>query len=465
LSLYGNEQPRLLAGSLPAQSRGQLAVDLAAALGQPLLPWQKFAMIEGMKVNGDQYVSKQVGILVARQNGKSHMMRIRILAGMLLFGESWIAMAQKLELSELHLDWAIDAINEHGWLRAEVAKVSRVNGDKYIKLKNGAKWSVAAATAKSVRGQTGNLWIDEIREIPSEAYTAASPVTRAVKNAQTWVTSNAGDAHSIVLNKMRSNALALNDPKLLWMEWSADPQLSLTDKRGWYQANPALGHLIDESVIETAAKTDTPEAFRTESLCLWIEALESPWTYGSVEAASMPDMEMDPERTTFWSIDVSPDRKRADLVGAQHLPDGRIGFAIAQSWEADGAVDDVAIASEVSQIVRQFESHVIAYDKWSASSIAARLQSAGFRVQDITAATFAQACDEMMIGLNSGRLSHDGNPDLMKHFNACAKRNASDGGWRVIRNGSATHISAACASIMATYSANANPEEQSFAFG
>jgi phage terminase large subunit-like protein len=462
--IYGNEQPRLLAGSLPAASRGQLAVDLAEALGQPLLPWQKFAMFEGMKIDGDRYVSKQVGILVARQNGKSHMMRIRILAGMLLFGESWIAMAQKLELSELHLEWAIDAINQHPWLKAEVAKISRVNGDKYIKLKNGAKWSVAAANAKSVRGQTGNLWVDELREIPSEAWAAATPVTRAVKNSQVWITSNAGDAHSDVLNKMRSNALASNDPKLLWLEWSADPTLAITDKRGWYQANPALGHLIDETVIETAAKTDTPESFRTESLCLWIEALESPWTYGSVEAASFPDMEMNPELTTFWSIDVSPDRKRADLVGAQYLPDGRIGFAIAQSWEADGAVDDVAIAGEVSTIVRQFESHVIAYDKWSASSIALRLQSAGFRVQDITAATFAQACDEMMIGLNSGRLAHDGNPDLMKHFNACAKRPASDGGWRVIRNGSATHISAACAAIMATYSANANPEEETFAF-
>ena len=421
-------------------------------------------MLEGMKTTGDSYVSKQVGILVARQNGKSHMMRIRILAGMLLFGESWIAMAQKLELSELHLEWAIDAINQHPWLKAEVAKISRVNGDKYIKLKNGAKWSVAAANARSVRGQTGNLWVDELREIPHEAWAAATPVTRAVKNSQVWITSNAGDAHSDVLNKMRSNALAANDPKLLWMEWSADPTFSITDKRGWYQANPAMGHLIDESVIETAAKTDTPESFRTESLCLWIEALESPWTYGSVEAAALPDMEMNPEMATFWSIDVSPDRKRADLVGAQYLPDGRIGFAIAQSWEADGAVDDVAIAGEVSTIVRQFESHVIAYDKWSASSIALRLQSAGFRVQDITAATFAQACDEMMIGLNSGRLTHDGNPDLMKHFNACAKRPASDGGWRVIRNGSATHISAACAAIMATYSANANPEEETFAF-
>lgn len=454
-----------MAGSLPAASRGQLAIELAEALGEPLLPWQKFAMFEGMKIDGDRYVSKQVGILVARQNGKSHMMRIRILAGMLLFGESWIAMAQKLELSELHLEWAIDKINQHPWLKSEVAKISRVNGDKYIKLKNGAKWSVAAANAKSVRGQTGFLWTDELREIPSEAWAASTPVTRAVKNAQVWVTSNAGDAHSIVLNKMRANAISLNDPKLLWMEWSADPNLPLTDKRAWYQANPALGHLIDETVIETAAKTDTPEAFRTESLCLWIEALESPWQFGSVEAASLPDLVMEPGRTTFWSIDVSPDRKRADLVGAQHLPNGKIGFAIAQSWEADGAVDDVAIASEVSQIVRQFESHVIAYDKWSASSIALRLQSAGFRVQDITAATFAQACDEMMTGLNSGRLAHDGNPDLMKHFNACAKRPASDGGWRVIRNGSASHISAACASIMATYSANANPEEDAFAFG
>ena len=464
--LYGNEQPRLISGSLPAPSKGDLVAEFAEALGQPLLPWQRFALNEGLKLqeNGN-WVSRQVGILVARQNGKSHMMRIRILAGMLLWGESWIAMAQKLELSELHLDWAIDLINQHRWLKAEVSKVSRVNGDKYIKLKNGAKWSVAAATAKSVRGQTGNLWVDELREVPAEAWAAATPVTRAVKNSQIWVTSNAGDAHSEVLNNMRSNSISANSPKTLWMEWSADPNLPITDRRGWYQANPALGHLIDEDVIETASKSDTPEAFRTEALCLWIEALESPWTYGSVEAAAVPDLKLSLDETTFWSIDVSPNRRRADLVGAQHLPDGRIGFAIAQSWEADSAVDDVAIAGDVAGIVRQFQSHVIAYDKWAAASIASRLAQAGFRVADSTGSVFAQACDEMLTGLNSTRLVHDGNPELMQHFNACAKRAAADGGWRVIRNGSNSSISAACAAIMAVYQANKTGQGEAFAFG
>jgi len=349
-------------------------------------------------------------------------------------------------------------------LKAEVLKISRVNGDKYIKLKNGAKWSVAAATAKSVRGQTGNLWVDEIREVPSEAWSAATPVTRAVKNSQIWVTSNAGDAHSTVLNSMRSNALAADDPKTLWMEWSADPNYAITDKRGWYQANPAIGHLIDEDVIEAASKTDTPEAFRTEALCLFISALESPWTYGSVEAAGFPDLQMDPGALTFWSIDVTPDRRRADLVGAQHMEDGRIKFAIAQSWEADGAVDDVVIASDVAQIVRQFESAIIAYDKWSAASICSRLAQAGFKVADSTGAVFAQACDEMLTGLNSSRLVHDANPDLVKHFNACAKKSAADGGWRVIRNGSAANISAACAAIMAVHQANKVGESEEFAF-
>lgn len=423
-------------------------------------------MNEGLKLRDDGgWVSRQVGVLVARQNGKSHFMRIRILAGMLLWGESWIAMSQKLELSELHLDWAIEQINKHRWLKNEVAKISRVNGDKYIKLKNGAKWSVAAANAKSVRGQTGNLWVDELREVPAEAWAAATPVTRAVKNSQVWVTSNAGDAHSTVLNTMRSNALAANDPKTIWLEWSADPNLPITDRRGWYQSNPALGHLIDEDVIETASKTDTPEAFRTESLCLWIQALESPWILGSVEAAAVPDLTLTKDRTTYWSIDVAPDRKRADLVGAQILEDGRIGFAIAQSWVADGAVDDVAIAGDVAGIVRQFPSHVIGYDKWSASSIASRLAQAGFRVADMTGSTFAQACDEMLTGLNSSRLVHDGNPDLMKHFNACAKRPAADGGWRVIRNGSNASISAACAAIMAVYQANKTGDGEAFAFG
>jgi phage terminase large subunit-like protein len=418
------------------------------------MPWQQFAILEAMRLEETSYKSKLVAILVARQNGKSHLVRIRIIVGMLLWGERWIGMAQNLALAEEHLDWTIALFERFDWLQAEVKKVSRTNGKKFLELKNGGKWSVIAANKEAARGHTGNLWIDEIREMKSDAWKAATPVTRAVLNSQTWVTSNAGDDHSTVLNRLRKTAMAAKNEDFLWMEWSADPALAMNDRRGWYQANPALGWRIDESKIALALETDSSEEFRTETLCQWIDALESPWTTGSLLACADAELVMDQSAATYWSVDVTPDRRRADLVGAQELPDGRIGFTIAQSWEATQAVDDLAIASDIAEILRQFNTQLVAFDKWTSGAIAQRMASAGFVVVESSGSIFAQACDEMLTGLNSQRLIHDGNAELVAHFNACAKKNTGDGGWRVIRNGSATHISAACAAIMAVHHAN-----------
>ena len=70
----------------------------------------------------------------------------------------------------------------------------------------------------------------------------------AAPNPQAFLFSNAGDQHSIVLNKMRERALAsilTDDLSLGWWEWSAPPEIkfdgSATFWEGVAQANPSLG--------------------------------------------------------------------------------------------------------------------------------------------------------------------------------------------------------------------------------
>jgi phage terminase large subunit-like protein len=463
--ILGHSQPRLVSGLNNHESLGDQLISFTESLGFEVDDWQRYFFSEIMRHDNGRFVARQIGLLVARQNGKSFAARMRLLFGVYVLGESWVGLAQKLELADEHLDWAIDLIESNDWLMAETKKISLTNGKRGIFAKNGGKWVTGAATAGGVRGKTGNLWIDEVREIKPSAYAASTPITRAVANAQTLLTSNAGDAHSQVLNRIRSSALAANNPKLLWLEWSADPNLAITDKEAWAQANPNLGGRVDVDQLELSLLTDTPEDFRTEALCLFVDAIMSPWAYDSVNAAADESLEMNPELTTFWGLDVSPSRKRADLVGCQWLPNGRIGFAIAQSWQAESVIDDLQVADETAEIVRKFNSHVVAFDKWTAASIAQRLHGAGIRVSDTSGAAFAQACDEMQTGLNSGRLIHDGDPELIKHFNACGKRDSPTGGWRVIRSHAATDITAACAAIMAAFHANKNdPSAETFAF-
>lgn len=421
----------------------------------PLLPWQEVVLNEALKVNRGRWARRTVGCLVARQNGKSHLMRMRLLAGTFLWDERWIAIAQNRGLALEQFEQAMAVVESTPWLSSQVKKISSTNGKEHMELKSGAKWSIAAATKGGTRGLTGNLWIDEAREITEEAFKAARPVTRAVRPAaQTWITSNAGDAYSTVLNGLRDKALTFKSDALGWFEYSADPNLNIADREGWYQANPALGHLIDEDAIEEDLMTSTDAAFRTESLCLWVSAIESPWTPGSFEACAFDDLPMQATSPTWLAVDVSPDRKRADLVATQILDDGRIGVWLLAKWESTTSVDEMMIAGDVAKWAKKFRSRVVAFDRYAAASIASRLASSGIPVGDCSGMQFAQACDETLAALQAQRIAHNSDPELSAHFMACARKPASDGGWRVIRRGSSGYISGAVAAIMAIHHAN-----------
>lgn len=444
---------------LPNPSRAAEVAALAEALGQPLLPWQLHALEQGLIVGPDGlFVRRRNGVLVARQNGKSHLMRMLVLAYLFLFDEqprTVVSMAQNLSLALDQFKKTCDLVRATPWLNEKVKRVSATNGRESLELFNGSKWQVVAATADASRGRTADLlWVDELRDVSEEAWKAATPMTRAVKGSQIWFTSNAGDSHSTVLNDLREIALAKPSDAFGWFEWSADPMLDPKDRRAWAQANPALGHLIEWETLEQESLTDRPEAFRTEALCLWIDNIAAAWPYGKLDEATDRTLQLQPGEQTWLAIDCSPDRKRADLVAGQLLPDGRIAVGLVESWTSDYAVDDLKIAGDVAKWARFYNSRAVAFDRWTGSAIASRLASVGIPVGDVSGGMFAQACDETLSALQHGRIVHAGQPELLDHMNACVRRPTGDGGWRVYRKAATTPISAAVGLIMVVHFAS-----------
>ena len=437
-------------------THGPTAVAMAASMGVELMPWQVNVLQEALKVKPDgSPVYKRVGIMCSRQQGKSALMRQTILHSMFIHGQSWISMAQNRKLAKDQLDMAAEAAAKVPWMKAEIQTHRRANGDEMLLLKNGARWVIAAATQEGPRGMTGNLWVDELREISPAAWTAAAPVIRAVKHGQIWVTSNAGDMHSTVLNDFRQRALSGVDPSMLWMEWSSDPTLRLDDPKALVQCTPALGHTMTYEGLISDMATSSHDAVMTEIHCRYVDALDSPWPPGSFDRCLDDTLALGPGPVTWLAVDVTPDRKRADLVGAQLLDDGRIAIGLIESWISDTAVDEMKIAGDVAKWARTYHARIVAYDKWAASSIAARLASVGIPVSDTSGAVFAQACDETLAAMNTGRLAHAGQQELTNQVMACAKKPAADGGWRIIRRESRTAISAAVAMVMVVHHANA----------
>src|SRR5262245_37459467 len=72
-------------------SAGPEAVDLAAAAGLRLDPWQAAGLEDALGEDSrGNWAAFEVGLIVPRQNGKGSILEARELAGLFLFGEELI---------------------------------------------------------------------------------------------------------------------------------------------------------------------------------------------------------------------------------------------------------------------------------------------------------------------------------------------------------------------------------------
>jgi phage terminase large subunit-like protein len=446
----GSTKPRLQNIPLKGKSKLDDVKEIAKLIGVELLPYQEYVLKDMLTVDkNDMWVRKLSLLLISRQNGKTFLARMLILTHLLKWNTDVLIMSSNRSMALETFRQVADALENNDHLKGMVKQIRHANGTESIMMLSGARLDVVAATRDGSRGRSVNglLYIDEIREISQEGYRAAMPVTRAHKNSQTLLTSNAGDAFSLVLNDLRERALE-NPPKSFgYYEYSAPQYCKITDRAGWAQANPALGYTITEEAIEEAIATSPIENTRTETLCQWIDSLSSPWTHGSLEECSDNTLEMAVGAYTVFAFDVSPSRRNASLVIGQILPDGRIGIGLAQTWESQVSVDELKIAADIKGWADQYRPRSIGFDRYATQSIADRLANAGQVVQDISGAQFYQACTDLKDHLDNRKMVHSGQEGWVQQMNNCAAK-TNDSSWRIIKRKSAGDISGAIATAM-----------------
>ena len=441
----GSTLPRLSNAPLKGRSRIDEVLPWLESIGQELLPWQKHVLTDMLKVDKDgKFIRKTNLLLVSRQAGKTHLARIRILAGLYLFGEkSIIAMSSNRAMALDTFRKVCELVEDTPLLRTQLKQIRVANGQESLELLNGARYEIVAATRDGSRGKTADLlFVDEVREISEEAWTAAKPITRARPNSQIFMCSNAGDAFSTVLNNLRTRALSYPPKTLGFWEYSAQDFCDIWDKDGWYQANPALGYLVDEETIAESVATSSVEATRTETLCQWISALRSPWPHRAFEDLTVQELQIQPGRTTIFALDIAVTKRDASLVAAQLMDDGKIAVGVVAQFHSDTAVDELKIAVEVHEWARKYKPRMICYDKYTAASVAERLSMSGQKMQDMSGQVFYQACGDLLDAIVNQRLIHNGQQSLIDSMNACAAKE-TDAGWRIVRRKSAGDVTAA----------------------
>jgi hypothetical protein len=484
--LYGFTEARVFTPPLRPLTRetsmGYEVIDFARYIGEPLLPWQEWAVIRALELLPDGSLRfRKVLIKVARQNGKSSLKRIVTLWRMYKYPKCRIlGVAQDVSLARDQWNQCQDTIHACPDLEAEFLKPRNVNGDEMFWLTNGARYAIKAANRRAGRGGSNDeVNIDELREQTNwQAWGAVSKTIMAKADGQIWAMTNEGDDTSVVLNQLSDVADAGTDPALCRLEWSAPPGCELDDVTGWQHANPALGYLIDEASIRSDLADDPPDLFRTEVLCQRVPNLAGAVDMLRWNACADKSGTMDGLRNrTVACFDVAPDGAHATLAVAARLDDGRVRVEIAGAWKSTDEArrstdpdnpDLVTLLDQVSPaaFVWYSEGPAAALGPVCKAAAAKYNKRPGKRQPGdppengkISGSAVAACCQGLADLAKSRQVLHPADPLLDAHCGGAQKLPSGDG-WRFTRKGGreAGHVDAAYAAAGAADAALTMPE-------
>ena len=463
-SLIGSPTPRIHSRLNDLPSKGEELIAFAESIGIDLMPWQRFVIVHAHKVKPDlRWASSEICIVGARQNGKSTLLIVRALAGLFLWNEPLqISSAHRLSTALELFRQLVKIIETNDKLKAQVKVIRWAHGSEEIVTKSGNRYMIRASNNAS-RGisRPEVVYMDELSEMKDlDGFASLRYTMMASVNPQVWTFSTAGDQESVVLNQLRERGLAAavgNSDTITYLEWSGYTD-DITDENNWIASNPALGHTIHEDNIR-AVLNDPPHVVQQEVLCRWIHQKDAVIPALQWNECKQEGIELDPEKETWFGLDLSPDRRAGALVAAQRIDSERFVIKLLRTWENSVSLNDLEMANHVAEHYRKWPVQVVAYSKRTATAVAGRLSPAGIAIMDFDGHNYATACDQLLSAITSNRLRHNGNEELTKQMLSAVRLPHGDGGWVIGRRASQTTVCASVAAALACFYAT-RPETE-----
>ena len=423
--LVGSPLPRLSSPPRrplnPDTSHGFALIDFAKRIGQPLLPWQEQAAIMGLELLEDgRYRYRNLLILVGRQSGKTHLMKVWALWRLCTDARVVIGVAQQLRVAQESWRGVVDYAEAQGMS----SKVRRANGEQELELHGGARYLISAATRSAGRGFSADLLVmDELCEQHTEdAWAALSPTILARPHGQLVAISSGGSPESVVLNNLRAKALAGTD-RVGLLEWSAPEGCELTDPDALAAACPGLGHTVNLDDLVAAVGSCSPSVARREYLCQAVSHLDTAIDPAGWQAGSDPSGSLGPLRGSLTAgIDVALDGNHVALVAAAALEDGRVRVEPVASWETT-----LEARREIASLIAQLAPQSVAWFPGGPANALAPILSTLPGQHPINGSDLAAACMGFADLARSGMVVHNANPLLDGQVARASKLQRGDG--------------------------------------
>ncbi|WP_064075903.1 hypothetical protein [Prescottella equi] len=421
----GSQPPRLCNYPPFFTTLGDDAIDLAAAAELELLPWEQVLLRKSLGETEDgRWAATQVGLLVPRQNGKNIVVEARELAGLFLLEE------RKILHTAHEFKTAKDAF---GSLAARIAVLPELeelcqlphrtsNEEVSIRMRDGRYCRYIARSQGSGRGfrEVDLVVADEAYALTDTHLGALRPTQSAAAargRAQFWMTSSAGSGSSTVLARVRAQGIAQENPRLLFAEYSCEPDIDITDRRQWAVANPSLGIFITEEFLAEQLDLMGEIEFAREHLGIW----DDPRT----TAVITPDMwkacrDEDSEVTDpiALAVDVSPDQSVASIAIAGRRPDGLPYVELVARDQGMSWVPEAA-----ARIFFEWDALAVVVDgAGPAGALISAFKELEIEPYVTGPREMAQACGAFFAEVAAQQLRHNGEPELASAVSASRKR-------------------------------------------
>lgn len=446
----GCKSPRLFTPPLrdltPETSYGFSVISFAKhILEMPLDPWQEEAIIRAGEMLPDGRPRfRTILILVARQNGKTHL--IKVLTLWWLFWSkvgNVLGLANKRNYAKDIWQEVCDIAQANDTLNVMLPEKAVFSGmgQELLTTLHGSKYFFSAANRNAGRSKTINrLIIDELREHRNrDAWNAATFAGNAVQDFQAVVITNQGDAQGVVLDDLRQAALSYietgeGDPRLGLLEWSSPDGSDPEDINALAMANPNMGIRVDRDALLGAAKRAKAAGgremgdFRTEVMCMRVRLLDpaiEPDSWQLCATGSPLDLAQHRDQVVLC-LDVSLDGSHATLMAAA-VVDGVVHVEVAAAWDGFGCT--AAVRRQLPDLVERIKPRQIGwFPNGPSASLTADLTASkprgwpprGTELVEVRGEVTA-VCMGLAEQVRVGGLHHPDDPLLNNHVAAAQK--------------------------------------------
>lgn len=431
----GKQEPRvLLRPKFDSEADAQDAIDLVAACGQDLDPFQVTLVLITLASIAGRLSASEVGGLVARQNGKGGWLEaiaIWSLFETYLYGEDRIPgrknttlwTAHELKTSDEAYSRVKSLIEAHADLAAEVVTWNGgLTGTHIIELRDGSRLIFLARSKSSGRGfSPRRIIFDEAQELSALAFRAMMYATSAQGARRQLIfagTVPSPENDSAIWTGVRDRGRSGKVARLAWAEWTptgSDNPRTQPDPKDWVaraESNPALGSRILPETIdeEFDASIADPDGFMRERLSAW-PTLGINGAYLFPKWGDLPSAR--PDRLVALGVSCDLKRKGLYLGGSDGSAIGLVtpkAFAATGAWVSMKNLDE--FTEEVARISSDAAAPVLLQKNGPAWHLSDALTAAGADVRGVPFDEFVQAGADIERRVESLDLAHPRDADL-----------------------------------------------------